>query len=306
MPPAPDIPATELSAVPFFAQEDYQCGPAALATVLSWSGVTITTDELNRQVYLPGREGSLQLELVAASRRAQRLPFILTATPQALFTELAAGHPVLVLQNLAISALPQWHYAVVVGYDPQRQRVLLRSGTQERRWESYTRFMASWRRGAYWAMAILPPGQLPASISADSAAIEIARNEPLLAPDTTLQAWEGALARWPDHPDIVFGTANARRQADALPSAAHLYNRLLEHNPAHLAARNNFADLLLHAGCPHAAQAIIAPALATTANLPPAIAATLGSTAADITRRQTVTAAADPDSCLSLTDTAPR
>jgi len=32
----------ELTEVPFFPQEDYQCGPAALATVLNVTGVTIT------------------------------------------------------------------------------------------------------------------------------------------------------------------------------------------------------------------------------------------------------------------------
>jgi thioredoxin-like negative regulator of GroEL len=126
----------------------------------------------------------------------------------------------------------------------------------------------------------------------------------LLAPDTILQAWEGALARWPGHPDVVFGTANARRQAEALQPAADLYARLLRQSPMHLAARNNFADLLLHAGCPQAARAIIAPALAAAGDLPPVVAAALHSTAADITRGQAATAA-DPDSCLTLSHTAP-
>ncbi|HEY7776248.1 MAG TPA: PA2778 family cysteine peptidase [Kineobactrum sp.] len=299
LPPAPDLSAIELSEVPFFPQEEYQCGPAALATVLSWSGVAVTADELSRQVYLPGRQGSLQLELVAASRQAQRIPFLLTETPQALFAELAAGYPVLVLQNFGIRALPQWHYAVVVGYDPQRRRVLLRSGTQERRWESYTRFMASWRRSDYWAMAVLPPGRLPASATADSAATEIARNEIFLEPGTILQAWEGALARWPDTPDILFGTANARRQANGLEAAAELYARLLRQSPGHFAARNNFADLLLQAGCPQAARAIIAPAIAGATRLAPATAATLRSTGADIGRQLAATAV-DPGYCTAL------
>jgi hypothetical protein len=37
------VPANvDLVDVPFFPQEEYQCGPAALATVLSYSGLALT------------------------------------------------------------------------------------------------------------------------------------------------------------------------------------------------------------------------------------------------------------------------
>src|SRR4051812_47501607 len=54
------VPRTvELTSVPFFPQDDYQCGPAALATALAYSGVNITPDPLVKQVFLPSRNGSL-------------------------------------------------------------------------------------------------------------------------------------------------------------------------------------------------------------------------------------------------------
>jgi hypothetical protein len=59
----------ELTEVPFFPQTEYQCGPAALATVLAASGAKVTPDELVPQVYLPERKGSLQVEMLAAARR---------------------------------------------------------------------------------------------------------------------------------------------------------------------------------------------------------------------------------------------
>src|SRR5690606_31071454 len=100
----------ELAHVPFFPQEDYQCGPAALATVLSASGVDVTADALTRQVYLPGRRGSLQTELVAATRRHGRLPYRLEGGLPALLAQVDAGHPVVVLQNLGFKRWPRWHY----------------------------------------------------------------------------------------------------------------------------------------------------------------------------------------------------
>ena len=70
----PGHPHVQLSSVPFYPQEAYQCGPAALAGVLGAAGVAATPSSLAPQVYLPGRQGSLQLELMAASRRAGRIP----------------------------------------------------------------------------------------------------------------------------------------------------------------------------------------------------------------------------------------
>ena len=50
----------EVAEVPFYPQEEYYCGPAALAMALSWSGVPVTQEDLAAQVYTPGREGTLQ------------------------------------------------------------------------------------------------------------------------------------------------------------------------------------------------------------------------------------------------------
>jgi hypothetical protein len=60
---------TELTEVPFFPQIDYYCGPSSLAMVLSAAGARATPDTLVDQVFLPGRKGSLQVEMLAAARR---------------------------------------------------------------------------------------------------------------------------------------------------------------------------------------------------------------------------------------------
>src|SRR3954465_11999642 len=75
-----DLPASraeqaELTAAPFFPQEDYQCGPAALATLLQSAGIDRTPAQLVEQIYLPQRQGSLQLELLGATRRAGAVPY---------------------------------------------------------------------------------------------------------------------------------------------------------------------------------------------------------------------------------------
>lgn len=64
------LPArVELVDVPYYAQEDLMCGPTSLAMALNAVGVDAKVASLTEQVYLPGREGSLQIEMLAATRR---------------------------------------------------------------------------------------------------------------------------------------------------------------------------------------------------------------------------------------------
>ena len=85
--------AAEIAATPFFAQEDYQCGPAALAMVLTHAGRAATPEALAPQVYLPARKGSLQAEMLATARRHQLVAYPLAPQLEDLLREIAAGNP---------------------------------------------------------------------------------------------------------------------------------------------------------------------------------------------------------------------
>ena len=105
----------ELTATPFYPQEDYQCGPAVLATLLGASGNTVSPEVLVHEIYIPDRQGSLQPELVAAARKRGLVIYRLRPKLDDLLGQLNSGLPVLILQNHGIRQLPIWHYAVVVG-----------------------------------------------------------------------------------------------------------------------------------------------------------------------------------------------
>ena len=154
----------QLEQVPFFPQEDFQCGPAALATVLQASKVDILPDALVSQVYVPSRQGSLQVEMLAAARRYGRISQILAPDLKGLLEQVQAGKPVLVMQNLGLSWYPQWHYAVVVGFDLPRGEIVLRSGLVKDYRISLTLFERTWQRAEHWAVVLLAPGGLAVSI----------------------------------------------------------------------------------------------------------------------------------------------
>ncbi|HCD05301.1 MAG TPA: bacteriocin/lantibiotic ABC transporter, partial [Methylophaga sp.] len=98
----------ELEDVPFFPQTQYQCGPAALATVMQYRGIDILPDTLTEQVYIPEKQGSLQIEMIAATRKQGLMPYPLAPDMEDLLTEVAAGNPVLVMQNLGYNWKPFW------------------------------------------------------------------------------------------------------------------------------------------------------------------------------------------------------
>ena len=107
MPPLPDnLPAShELTAVPFFPQKEYQCVPAALAIAISWSGLPARPEDLVEEACTPSRKGSLQVAMIATARRHGRLAYEISDL-ESLFPEIAAGHPVIILQNLGFSWFP--------------------------------------------------------------------------------------------------------------------------------------------------------------------------------------------------------
>ncbi len=256
----------ELTATPFFAQATHQCGPAALATVLNASGARVTPEQLVPQIYLPGRRGSLQLELIAAARRHQRIPYVLSPDANALFAELDAGHPVLVLQDLGVGPLHVWHYAVVVGYQSSGQMMLLRSGTTERLEMPYADFIRSWRKSKQWAMVTLAGHTLPATADAARYVASIVPLEALGELAVARDAYAAALVRWPDNLVASFGLATTEYRLGHLSAAGAGYERVLRLSPGNPSALNNLAEVMLGLGCATRAVSYADAALANIAD----------------------------------------
>ena len=245
-----DLPArAELTSTPFFPQEQYQCGPAALATALKQSGVEIDARSLVNEIYLPSRLGSLQIEILASTRRHGRLPYRISPDMRSLLTEVAAGNPVLVLQNLGLSWSPQWHYAVVVGFDFHRQEIILRSGSDQRHITDMNTFELTWARSRYWGIVVMSANRLPASANADDYLRTVVDFENT---QTTKQQWRiihsayrTALSRWPHNLVAQMGLGNSAYRLGDLAKAAEAFATAVRDHPNAAAAHNNLAQVLL-------------------------------------------------------------
>ncbi|WP_404363606.1 PA2778 family cysteine peptidase [Marinobacter sp.] len=244
-----------LEQVPFYAQELYQCGPASLAMVLNAQGLSTQPDELKDLVYLPGREGSLQMELVAAGRSHGMVVYKLDGSLQSLLTEVAAGNPVLVMQNLRFNWWPQWHFAVVTGFDQDRRNIILHTGTSELHEEAVEVFMATWNRTENWAVVMLPPGNLPATADPIDYLMAVNDLETTGHDEAASKAYRAAEQAWPDQPAAIMGQGNIAWQAGAWTQATGHYLRLTSKFPELAAGWHNLGQSLIKQGCEPAAAA---------------------------------------------------
>lgn len=257
-----DLPArVELAEVPFFPQDEYQCGPATLATALVWSGAAATPEQLAPAVYVPKRRGSLQAELIAGARRFARVPYVLRPDFESLLREVAAGHPVIVLQNLGLAWYERWHYAVVVGFDRDDDTVILRSGREERRVMSRSLFLRTWERGDRWALAVLPPTRVPATADELRYLEAVMPLERAGEHGPAQRAYTAAYERWPTSLGALLGMGNtAYALGDKRQAEAH-YREATRAHPHAGIAFNNLAQVLAERGALKEARTAIARAV---------------------------------------------
>lgn len=239
------LPArAELASVPFFPQETHQCGPAALAMAANSAGAATSAAALTAQTYLPDRQGSLQAEMLAAARRQGLLAYPLAPSLADLFSEVAAGTPAIVLQNLGLAAFPKWHYAVVIGYDLARAEVVLRSGLEQRQVLPFRTFEYTWARSGYWAMLALPATRLPATAEENryvAAALALEQTGQI---EPARTAYQTALSRWPHNLTARMGLGNAAYASGDNKLAEAAFRQAAADHPRDWAPLNNLAHVL--------------------------------------------------------------
>ena len=252
----------ELHDIPFHSQVTDQCGPAALATILNDVDVEVGPEELRSRIYIPERQGSLQLELLATTRHYRRIPYSIESNVTALLEELQSERPVLILQNLGAKRFPIWHYAVVVGYLPEDKEFILRSGNKKRHLMGSRSFLRSWQRANYWGIVALRPDDLPANAVAEKYLQSVAAIESVGDSATAARAYRAATNHWPQNEMAWLGLGNSSYANGKLDAARNAYQTLLEIEPDNAFALNNLSQVYVDQGCHEHALATINTALA--------------------------------------------
>lgn len=168
----------EISSVPFYRGHANHSGAMALAAMLSQQGVRITPGLLDKPLGLPEAADDLEAGIPRVAQGYGMVVYPLDKRLQALLAQVAAGNPVLLRYRDGMAFWGEPRYAVMVGYDAYKQRVLLRSGMNRRQQMTFDAFSSAWDKEGSWAVLVQPPRQLPAQVDRQRwlhAADELAR-----------------------------------------------------------------------------------------------------------------------------------
>ena len=147
-----------IQGVPFFPQEEFQCGPSVLASMLNFRGNRIVPEEIARAIYLTDIQGTLKMDMVSYLRRYEGKGGIAVFETQGdiegIKQDIAGGYPVIVFVDLGVWGIRKGHYMLIVGYDDERGGIIAYSGRERDKFISYHRFLKMWKRGGYWTVRI--------------------------------------------------------------------------------------------------------------------------------------------------------
>jgi hypothetical protein len=226
--------------VPFINQSAGHCGPATLAMTMAWAGRPVSVDAIAAQVYTPGMKGSLQTDLISAGRRNGLMTVPISGL-ESLLREVAAGQPVIVFENLSVSWFPQWHYAVVLGYDIPKQEVIMHSGPEAlKRWD-LRKFERSWMLGDYWGLVVLPPDQIAVSAGELANANAASGLEQTGKLAEAHKAYRRILQEWPDSLPALIGLANVAFTKGSFAQSAESLRRASKRHSGSAVVWHNLA-----------------------------------------------------------------
>ena len=132
----------------------------------------------------------------------------------------------------------------MIGYDEQKRNIFVHFSLQSNEAISIATFAALWKRSDNWGVVLLPPSELPVSVSPKTFLRAVYDFEKTGDTKGAIRAYQSALIRWPDNTDILFALANADYNGSYLIEAEENYRKLLALNPSHLFALNNLAMVL--------------------------------------------------------------
>lgn len=250
----PNLPeSVELKQVPFFPQEEYQCGPAALATVINYRHKQVAPSQLVDKVYIPERKGSFQIEMMAAARQYGLVVYKMSPNMMSLLTEVSVGNPVVILQNQSFDAFPVWHYAVVMGYDLTDQSIVMRSGRTKRWVTSFSNFEQTWRKSKYWAIVITQPDVIPKTANVNEWLKSAYSLEQVGQVDVAKRAYLAATKKWPDKAGAWLSLTNIQYRLHQYREAQSVIEKILPGFRKVPDVWNNYAYILRANGCREAA-----------------------------------------------------
>ena len=145
-----------IEGVPFVKQTEYDCGPAALASVLSFLGKAADLERITASVYLPRLRGTLPMDLERYAKDEGFKTSSSAGTAAALKTAIGSNIPVICLLDLGFGFYRQPHFVTVIGFDDGNGLFIMHDGGTLNRTMRYEDFEKKWARAGKWMIVITP------------------------------------------------------------------------------------------------------------------------------------------------------
>ncbi len=140
--------------VPFYPQEDFQCGPASLAAVLNFWGIQITPEEIAQEIFSPTARGTLTLDMMGYPLKKGMKVSHYQGSMEDIRAKIDLGHPLIVLVDLGLLIYRQNHFMVIVGYEDEA--VIAHSGKEPLKRIPLKNFIKTWSKTNFWTLWIRP------------------------------------------------------------------------------------------------------------------------------------------------------
>jgi hypothetical protein len=145
-----------IEGVPFFPQDEYMCGPAALASVVGYYGPSEGMEGVAREVYSEKLKGTLPVDLLLYAKAKGFEAKYYKGSMIGLKESLARREPLILFLNLGYSFYPVGHYIVAVGMDQGAGVVFAHSGTEKEQAFTMKELEKSWSKTGYSTLLVRP------------------------------------------------------------------------------------------------------------------------------------------------------
>lgn len=154
-----EIPKTQdaqmILNVPFFPQEEYQCGPASLASVFNYWEVQADPGEIGKEIFSKSARGTLTIDMMLYAQKKGFYAEQFKGSLEILRSFIDSGIPLIVLVDFGMSVFQMNHFMVVTGYT--NDGLIVHSGKSQNKLLTETTFLSMWEKTHYWTLMIKKP-----------------------------------------------------------------------------------------------------------------------------------------------------
>lgn len=250
-----------LEKVPAVAQKAYQCGPAALESVIRYWGGSADADAIGEELYTPGTRGVLNFSLAQYAKKAGLWSEIHEEPGEAgLKSRLRAGVPSIVMLDAGTLWARAYHFVVLKGFDDRQEIFYANTGAAETQAIGYAEFERRWKKAGFWSLVAVPPEKVDWELS-ETQSVEMAMMLEAAGNMSGAEQWlESALKKNPGSVPARFNLANIFLKTNRAPQAQGFYRELLKADPGRTEISNNLAWAYYEEGLYPEALAVVADA----------------------------------------------